>query len=249
MIEEYTRPLLADERKAIEVLSDKTPHPGRLLRQYAAIAAVLVVVAVVMVGLLWLLLATSWSDMVKGSLVILPGGLAILSLIVLFLILINLPRVYREAREAYTLALARQPKLRALLAANTVAVTRVQAVSVTEIVVDEEDYLIYLFGLEGGGTYYYESDLSELGGWPSDCFEQVRGIVDGEVIWERSLATGADLAPSLIVEEPWCYDGFERFLHRASDDEGYEPGVYNESPDALLEHLLGKNTVDNSTVS
>ena len=247
MIEEYTRPLHVDERKALESLAADAPRPGQLLRQYAAIVAILLLVAIVMIGVLWGILATSWSDMMKGSLVILPGGLAILSLIVLFLILVNMPRVYREAREAYGQAMAMQPKRQALLELNEVAVTRIQVVTATEIVVDEDDYLIYLFGLEGGGTYFYESDLTEVGAWPSDCFERVTGAVDGEVVWERTLATGAELAPSLIIEEPWCYDGFERFIHREAEDEGIAPGVYNESPDTLLERLLGKNTVEKTT--
>ncbi len=244
MIEEYTRPLLAEERKAIAALSDEAPRPGRLLGQYAAVAALLVAVAALMVLILWALLATSWSDMVKGTLVILPGGLGILTLIVLFLIVVNMPRVYGEARDAYRTAQALRPKCQALLDLNEVTVTRVQVVSAVEIVVDEDDYLIYLFGLEGGGTYYYESDLTEVGSWPSDCFERVTGTVEGEVVWERTLATGADLAPSLIIEEPWCYDGFERFIHREAEDDGMAPGVYNEAPEELLQRLLGKNTVE-----
>ena len=246
MIETYTRPFLPDERAEISRLIDDVPNPWRSAGQHTLIilAAILIVFAM---GLaVWGIMSTNWSEMVMGSVAALPASIGLLALLVLTYILVNAPRVFWEEQRLRDEVLAEQPPRQALLEGDVATITRVEAVDVLEIVLDEDSDYIYLFELADGTTFYYESEMTELGEWPSSIFEIARGLDGEDVVWERTRATGALLIASQYIDEPWCYDGFERLIHRDSGDDAFTEGVYNEAPEVVLHRLLGNKVVDTS---
>ncbi len=242
MVDSYTRELTADERADLSELAENLPRPGRLLGQYLGIIVVGVLVSIAMVGIILLAMTAGWSEMVIGSVAILPGGIALLSLLLAVMAATSIPRVVMEARRCREEALSLQPDRRALLAAGHVSATRVEAEDVIEIALD--DTSLYLFGLTDGTTYYYESDLMERGPWPSACFEIAEGEVDGRLVWEQATGLSDELEPVRFIDEPWCFDGFEGLLHRNEGDDAFVRGVYNEAPAQLLHRLLGDDCTD-----
>jgi hypothetical protein len=244
MIETYTRPLSPDEREEITEDLDNPRRPLRLALIYLAISVALAVVGFLMAAAIWGIVSTEWPTMIVGTLVLVPGVIAFFSLLLFALVGSSVPRIYLEERRLQMKALAEAPGLRTLLGRDEVAVTRVNAVRVTEIVIDEDFDSIYLFELGDGATYYHESAMMEVSPWPSTEFEVVRGLDGDKTVWERVCGTGDILEPAVTIDDPWCYDGFDRLIHRMDGEDAFADGVYNEGPDELLARLLGTRSVD-----